>query len=206
MSTFQEGHSVTVGEVGPLEHDRETETPQSRIDKPTLQEGHLPFQGGHHVQGGQECQRLKAGLPKQTGHGYPEGKGCYLCDPDHPYRKKEGRCTIKNWKACERRIAELLEGVRVPVSGSARGDAPDIEHPVISVEVKARAKLPIWIEDAMRQAESCARDGKIPVVVLHEDSRRYADALVKCRFSKFAELLETKRGKHKTITQQASAQ
>jgi hypothetical protein len=26
----------------------------------------------------------------QCGHGYPRGKGCYLCDPDHSYRKKEG--------------------------------------------------------------------------------------------------------------------
>jgi hypothetical protein len=23
-------------------------------------------------------------------HGYLEGKGCYLCDPDHPLRVKEG--------------------------------------------------------------------------------------------------------------------
>jgi hypothetical protein len=26
----------------------------------------------------------------ECGHGYPRGKGCYLCDPHHPYRKKEG--------------------------------------------------------------------------------------------------------------------
>jgi hypothetical protein len=113
---------------------------------------------------------------------------------------------VKNWKACERCIAELLGGVRVLVSGRARGDAPDTEHPVFSVEVKAGAKLPVWIEGAMRQAESCARDGKTPVVVPHEDGRRYADALVMCRFSKFVELLETKRGNHKAVTQQVSAQ
>jgi hypothetical protein len=79
-----------------------------------------------------------------------------------------------------------------------------IEHPVISIEVKARAKLPAWIEDAMRQAESSARD-KIPMVMLHEDSRRYVAALVMCRLSEFVELLETKRGKHKAVTQQVSA-
>jgi putative DNA primase/helicase len=28
--------------------------------------------------------------PVQCGHGYPRGKGCYLCDPNHPYRLKEG--------------------------------------------------------------------------------------------------------------------
>jgi hypothetical protein len=27
---------------------------------------------------------------KECGHGFPNGKGCYLCDPDHPYRKKGG--------------------------------------------------------------------------------------------------------------------
>ena len=26
-------------------------------------------------------------------HGYPKGKGCYLCDPNHPYRLKEGAAT-----------------------------------------------------------------------------------------------------------------
>jgi hypothetical protein len=109
---------------------------------------------------------------------------------------------VKNWKACERRIA----GTRVPVSGRARGDTPEIEHPVFSVEVKARAKLPAWTENAMPQAESSARNGKIPVVVLHEGDRRYADALVMCRLSRFVELLETKRGKHTQVTQQPSAQ
>jgi hypothetical protein len=28
--------------------------------------------------------------PARCIHGYPRGKGCYLCDPDHPYRAKRG--------------------------------------------------------------------------------------------------------------------
>ncbi|HZF59457.1 MAG TPA: DUF3987 domain-containing protein [Rubrobacter sp.] len=28
--------------------------------------------------------------PARCVHGYPRGKGCYLCDPDHPYRAKGG--------------------------------------------------------------------------------------------------------------------
>jgi hypothetical protein len=28
----------------------------------------------------------KVGILKECGHGYPGGKACYLCDPDHPYR------------------------------------------------------------------------------------------------------------------------
>jgi hypothetical protein len=113
---------------------------------------------------------------------------------------------VKDWKTCERRIAELLGGTRIPVSGRARGEAPDIEHPVFSVEVKARARLPVWIEEAMRQTESSARNGKTPVMVPHEDGRRYAAALVMCRLSEFVDLLEAEWGKHKAVTQQASAQ
>ncbi len=46
------------------------------------------------------------------------------------------------WKRTERAIAARLGGVRVPVSGRQRGDAPDIAHPTFAVEVKSRASLP----------------------------------------------------------------
>ena len=29
-----------------------------------------------------------AELPVDCPHGFAHGKGCYVCDPDHPYRKK----------------------------------------------------------------------------------------------------------------------
>ncbi len=32
------------------------------------------------------------------------------------------------WKATERRVATVLGGKRVPVSGRGRGDAPDVGH------------------------------------------------------------------------------
>jgi Holliday junction resolvase len=63
---------------------------------------------------------------------------------------------VKNWKSCERRIAEELGGVRVPVSGRSRGDAPDVDHPSLSIEVKSRKKLPAWLLDAIAQAEGAA--------------------------------------------------
>ncbi len=34
---------------------------------------------------------------------------------------------MRNWKACERRVAELLGGERVPVSGRDRGYSPDLK-------------------------------------------------------------------------------
>ena len=46
------------------------------------------------------------------------------------------------WKRTERRIAAGLAGVRVPVTGRARGDAPDIPHDRLALEVKHRAALP----------------------------------------------------------------
>ncbi|CAN5612122.1 hypothetical protein BH24ACT22_BH24ACT22_13530 [soil metagenome] len=71
-------------------------------------------------------------------------------------------------------------------SQSGRGDTPDIEHPVLSVEVKSRSKIPGWIEDALEQAESSSRDGHTPAAVLHPDGGRYADALVVCQLSLMA--------------------
>lgn len=49
---------------------------------------------------------------------------------------------VKSWKSAERRIAAILGGERVPVSGRGREDSPDIEHPILSVEVKSRASIP----------------------------------------------------------------
>lgn len=96
---------------------------------------------------------------------------------------------MRDWKQAERRIAAILGGRRIPVSGRGRGDTPDIEHPTLSVEVKARAAFPAWLENALKQAELSATDGKTPVAVLHPDRRRYRDALVVLRLSEFAELV-----------------
>ena len=97
---------------------------------------------------------------------------------------------MKDWKSCERRIAELLGGRRVPVSGRTRGDCPDVEHPILSIECKSRKKLPAWIEDAMKQAEASAKDGRLPVVVLHQDRAPYAESLVVLRLEDFASRLK----------------
>jgi hypothetical protein len=97
---------------------------------------------------------------------------------------------MKDWKACERRIAELLGGQRIPVSGRTRGDCPDIEHPTLSIECKNRKKLPAWIEDAMNQAEASAKDGQLPVVVLHQDRAPYAESLILSRLDDFVDYLK----------------
>jgi hypothetical protein len=101
--------------------------------------------------------------------------------------------TEKSWKYAERRIAALLGGRRVPVSGRSRGDAPDVEHDLLAVEVKSRNTFPAWLEDALKQAEASARDGQLPVAILHGRRRRYGDALVVLRVSELAKLLEESR-------------
>jgi hypothetical protein len=97
---------------------------------------------------------------------------------------------VKDWKACERKVAALLGGTRIPVSGRGRDHSPDIHHERLSIEVKSRRKLPAWLEDAMRQAEASAKDGQVPVVVLHQDGRKYRDSFVVCRLRDFAGYLK----------------
>ncbi len=101
---------------------------------------------------------------------------------------------MKNWKACERKVAELLGGVRVPVSGRQRGATPDIEHPALSIEVKSRKTLPAWLLDALEQAQAATEDGRLPVAVLHQDRKPYRDALVVCRLGEFADFTAKNNG------------
>jgi hypothetical protein len=97
---------------------------------------------------------------------------------------------VKDWKACERNVAALLGGRRIPVSGRGRGDNPDIHHELFSIEVKSRKTIPAWLEDAMRQAEASVKDGRLPVVVLHQDRTPYAESLVVLRLEDFAGYLK----------------
>ena len=97
---------------------------------------------------------------------------------------------MKDWKVCERRIAELLGGQRVPITGRQRGDTPDIEHAALSIEVKSRKSLPAWLLKALNQAQAASNDGKkMPVVVLHQDHAPYAHSLVVLKLKDFADHL-----------------
>lgn len=85
------------------------------------------------------------------------------------------------WKVAERRIAEVIGGRRVPVSGRARGDVPDIHHAWLCPEVKSRRTLPAWLIEALAQARAAAGPHQLPVAVLHETGHRYGHALVVVR-------------------------
>jgi hypothetical protein len=91
----------------------------------------------------------------------------------------------KTWKAVERQIARRLGGQRVPITGRARGSAPDVDHPWLSIEVKHRKRLPQWLLDALDQARAAANDQQLPIAVLHENGRRFSDAIVVMRLADF---------------------
>lgn len=70
------------------------------------------------------------------------------------------------WKVWERRWAEWLKGVRVPVTGRKSGDVPDIDHDYLAIEVKASSRPPSdTITKALEQARKAGRaTGRLPVV------------------------------------------
>ncbi len=89
------------------------------------------------------------------------------------------------WKRTERRVAALLGGRRVPITGRQRGDVPDVSHPLWSVEVKHRQTLPGWLCEAVEQSQAAAMPGQIPIAVIHEHGRPYAAALVVMTLDQF---------------------
>lgn len=94
----------------------------------------------------------------------------------------------RSWKACERAIAALVGGERVPVTGRARGDQPDIHHPAYAFEIKHRKSIPDWLKDALAQALASRRDEQLPIVVLHEAGKRHTTDLVLMRFADWLQL------------------
>lgn len=95
--------------------------------------------------------------------------------------------TDKAWKRTERRVAAFFGGRRVPITGRIRGDAPDVAHEWLAIECKERRELPDWLLEAMRQAEASARDGQLPIAVLHERGSELSRSLVVVRAGDFRE-------------------
>ena len=66
--------------------------------------------------------------------------------------------------------------------------AGSVAHDWLSIEVKHRRALPVWLCDAMVQAVAANRgNDKLPVVVLHQKGRRHDDDLVVLRLKDFVE-------------------
>lgn len=94
----------------------------------------------------------------------------------------------KSWKAFERRIAKLLGGQRVPVTGLGRGDR-DVEAGPFYYQAKLRRSLPDWLfgwlDGIVCTAQANAKTG---VLILKTPHMRDTDALVVLRFTDWRDL------------------
>jgi len=86
------------------------------------------------------------------------------------------------WKDHERRVARKLGGTRTGNRGRA---AADVTTDWAAAECKERATLPMWLRDAVEQATATARQGQLPLVVLHEFGTRSDNDLVVLRMRDF---------------------
>lgn len=71
-----------------------------------------------------------------------------------------------NWKKVEYKVAKMLGGTRVPVSGRARGFKGDVEHPEYFIEVKTGKQIPKCVIKWHKEFEKydlCKRIGYIEV-------------------------------------------
>jgi hypothetical protein len=94
QTPIQDGHSTQQENVGHLDPANDTRVPGSGLCKPDVQDGHHDDLDGHEIldgQGGQDGHRSETDYLERCIHGFAGGKGCYLCDPNHPYRiEQEG--------------------------------------------------------------------------------------------------------------------
>lgn len=87
--TAQDGHAGQVKTGDHLDPQEGTATREFGLSKPNIQDDHHNDLDGHEYldgQGGQDGQRLETGRLERCIHDFAGGKGCYLCDPNHPYR------------------------------------------------------------------------------------------------------------------------
>lgn len=68
-------------------------------------------------------------------------------------------------------------------------EAEDLRHPILSIEVKHRKKLPALVTKFMGQAVAACADDKIPVVIMHEGSAQHTDDLVIMRLYDLEDLV-----------------
>jgi hypothetical protein len=80
----------------------------------------------------------------------------------------------KNWKRFERRVAERCGGHRVSVAD--KETELDVQHPILGIECKYRAKLSQYLKDWYEQAKEGSKPHQTPVVAIGEknSSRVYA--------------------------------
>jgi hypothetical protein len=100
--------------------------------------------------------------------------------------------TRGRWKEIERWWALQLGGRRVPVTGRQRGDAPDVEHPRYSIEVKAGKVLSDRLGLGIRQAVAASvGTQKTPLLCIshHTAGKRDLEHYVLLRLADWMDLM-----------------
>jgi hypothetical protein len=77
------------------------------------------------------------------------------------------------WKSAERSVAKALGGARTLRGADFGKSLPDIDHPLFSVEVKYRARLPFLLRRGLEQAAQYDTQ-KPPLLVLKQKQQRGA--------------------------------
>jgi hypothetical protein len=91
------------------------------------------------------------------------------------------------WKNTERKVAKRLGGKRRLRGADFSQSMGDVEHPLFSIEVKYRKRLPVILTGGLAQARRCSEDGKVPILVLKE--ARTAGEMVVISLRDFEDLL-----------------
>jgi hypothetical protein len=101
----------------------------------------------------------------------------------------------KTWKARERKVAALLQGHRIPVTGER--DGADVLTPLLAVQVKHRRSRPTylraWLDGILGTARKSNRTGLVVWSVHREDA---ANALAILRLDDFARLHHAASSNH----------
>jgi hypothetical protein len=100
----------------------------------------------------------------------------------------------KNWKDVEKGITDWLneQGIWEAERRSTQGlgtEIEDISWGPISVEVKTRQSFPAYLHLFVKQSEKNS-DGKIPIVVMHQNMKRRHDDYVVMRMETLIRLLK----------------
>lgn len=149
--------------------------------------------------------RSSIGICYQCANEVPENPETERTKPwDHNFREAggegdEGMTARETWKASERRFAELLGGVRVPITGRGRGSAPDIAHERYAIEHKYGAVMSARMVEAVEQAEASAMESarqglyKTPLVTIENvrRGRRGNGRFVLLKLEDFLEITST---------------
>lgn len=95
------------------------------------------------------------------------------------------------WKRHERVCAARLGGKR---TGPVGRESVDVTHDHLAIECKERKNgVPQWLADAMSQARGNAKDGQMPLVIIHTLGQRHDRDLVVLSLKDFEDLYGTTR-------------